>query len=154
VTDEAWVRGFGDLVLAFPNREQSSQEAQSRAVVYRRHLDDLTDPQWKHAVAVVIRSERWFPTVAALRDYAETWTPPVAGYLGSAPRTEEQDTLDREAARKGLERIKAAVTERLRDLPPMPALGELPAAPRVVVAHDDRLEELRRQRDALLSEQE
>lgn len=149
MTDEAWVRGFGELILAFPNREQTTVEATARAQLYRKHLDTLSDEQWGYAVRLAILRDGWFPTVARLLEFGESYTPPAAGYLGPAPRTQEQEQVDREAARKGLELVKAAVAERGLPILPPPSMPE----PVVVVAHDDRLDDLRRQREKILSEE-
>jgi len=161
VTDRAWVEGFRELQLAYPNREQAVDEADGRSALYRRHLDDLTDEQWRHAVAEVIRAERWFPTVAALREYAEGYVPAnvrllAAGpdYLANGPRSEDQKALDRTTAQAGLALVKAVVAKQLGGAPPLPALREVTAGPRVVVAHGDRLDELRRQREAIVAEAE
>lgn len=77
MTDREWVEGMKQLVVAFPDRDLPPEVLESRGETYRRHLDDLTGAQWAHAVAEAVKSERWFPTIAALRDIAEGYMPPM-----------------------------------------------------------------------------
>jgi hypothetical protein len=109
VTNRGYARGMSDLAVAFPaGREEDAQIANERGRIYRQHLDDLTDAAFAYAVSQAIARERWFPTVAALREYA-AGAPPPAGAL-PAPRSPEAIEASREEARAnargGLEIIR------------------------------------------------
>jgi hypothetical protein len=143
MTDESWTTGMHALVVAFPDREMNRGYASDRGALYRHHLNHLTDEAWMHAVSEAIRTERWFPTIAALLDLAGEYRPALL-YIGPAKRTEEEAEEARAQARRGLELVKQAVAERVKKLPPAPAPSPLPEA-NVVVAHDDRLDKLRQQ---------
>lgn len=110
MTDAAWLKGHHDLVVAFPDRDMSNEYAHDRGKLYRDHLDDLSEEQWFHAVATAIQHERWFPTVAALRDYATAWHPPL---LREPPRSDEDLSRDRAATQRGLRMVRA-VLERMK----------------------------------------
>lgn len=151
MTDSGWAAGIAKLLVAFPDRDQSAGVLQARGQVYREHLEDLSDEAWFWAVSEAVKGERWFPTVAALRDYAESYTP--AGYKLLPPaRTEEQREADRAEARRGVEMIR----EALKRLPPAP-VGLRPAEkrePALVHASDERLDELRRQAEEIMAGEE
>ncbi len=70
MTDEAWVLGIGDLVLAFSGADVPPDMLKAKGEVYRRHLDHLSDEDWLRAVAMAVRSEKWFPSIASLVEYA------------------------------------------------------------------------------------
>ena len=110
--DHAWARGMAELQKSgLPGWPTDPQESAMRAELYRRHLDDLGEDAWLHAVAEAVRQGRWFPLVEALRGYAAEWAP-AQPLLPPARRSEEQLAEAREAARRGLELVRAAVAER------------------------------------------
>lgn len=78
MTDEAWAKGMGDLVLALERRNLSPDEAAARGEVYRRHLNHLSDDEWFRAVDSAIGREESFPAVAALLRYANPPEPAAA----------------------------------------------------------------------------
>lgn len=78
MTDAAWVKGMGQLVLALERRTLSPSEARARAGIYRRHLDDLSDEQWLQAVDRAVATMEWFPSIAALRRFAQPAALPEA----------------------------------------------------------------------------
>ena len=86
VSDQAWMQGMTELGVAFPNAAEEREAKALRGSVYRRGIAPyLTDHQWRYAVSEAIRSERWFPGVAVLLDYARSAPPPPnAGLLGAA----------------------------------------------------------------------
>jgi hypothetical protein len=147
MTDAAWVRGMGELVLGLARADETREKADARAQLYRRHLDDLTDEAWLYAVDGVMKTCTFFPTIAELRAAAETWRPESAGYLPPARRTDEERAADAEATRRGLEMVRAAVGEDVGDpVKPMPsAKVERPAHE----ATEDRLALLRAQAEAI-----
>lgn len=112
MTEEAWTEGMAMLAVAFPTREEDPRAAALRGRVYREALDDLTDGAWLTAVREAIRDERWFPSVAALREYAEAAAPPPLA-LPAPQRTPEQEAEARSIARLGLELVKAAFRKAL-----------------------------------------
>lgn len=71
----AWTAGMTALVLAFPSREQTETVQEARGRLYQQHLADLTDEQWGHAVRESICRDRFFPTIAELRNYAASAAP-------------------------------------------------------------------------------
>lgn len=73
MTDKAWAQGYGELVLAFPLRASGADESAARGAVYRKHLDELSDGAWLHAVHEAITEAEWFPPVAALLAWAAEW---------------------------------------------------------------------------------
>lgn len=108
--DEQWIRGMSELAASFPDRDLPEQVLAVRGDVYRRELDHLDGDRWLFAVREAIRNERWFPTVAALLEYAESaGAPPVAGLLPPPRRTEEEKERDRQAARAAIEEIRRIV---------------------------------------------
>lgn len=147
MNDSDWATGWRDLGLSYPQREEAEEVVASRAGLYRRHLDDLAPAAWLFAVETVIGSSRWFPTVAELREAAAAWRPEVAGYLPPSSKTEAELEAEREesreAARRGLEMIRAAYQESAKSLPPVPVVS-LPEPAEVRVT-EERLTELRRQ---------
>lgn len=98
-----------------------------RGQVYRRELDGLADEAWFFAVREAIRNERWFPTVAALLEYAEAAGAPLAPVAG---RIEEHRMTPEEraaSARRGLELIREALKARGIDVDGAP-VQDMPAA--------------------------
>jgi hypothetical protein len=151
MTDAAWVRGMGELVLGLARAHETREKADARAQLYRRHLDDLSDEAWLYAVDGVMKTCTFFPTIAELRAAAETWRPESAGYLPPARRTDEERAADAEATRRGLEMVRAAVGEDVGDpVKPMPA-AKVERQPRegTVEATEDRLALLRAQAEAI-----
>jgi len=73
MTDKAWAQGYGELVLAFPVRGSGAEESRARGAVYRKHLDELSDGAWLHAVGCAIRESGWFPPVRDLLAWAAEW---------------------------------------------------------------------------------
>lgn len=102
--------GMHSLNVAF-NREPSHDTA----TLYKAALEDLTDETFRAAVRDVIREERFFPPPAVIRDYAERIAASNVLLLPPA-RSEEQKATDREATRRGLEIVRAALKERGIDL--------------------------------------
>jgi hypothetical protein len=100
LNDEAWGRGMLALIVAFPARDEAPEVVSERGRIYREHLDDISDHAWAHAVRESIERERWFPTVAALRDYAAS-APPERKALPT-PRSPEAVSESRETARQAL----------------------------------------------------
>jgi hypothetical protein len=88
MTDKAWAQGYGELVLAFPLRGSGADESAARGAVYRKHLDELSDGAWLHAVSRAISEATWFPTVSSLRDFAREW------HGGATLETDERKRLD------------------------------------------------------------
>lgn len=95
---------MAELVATLPSQEVGAVHAEVRGRIYREELSRLTDAQWSFAVREAIRRERWFPTVAALREYAAEYQVPTK-LLGPG-RSDDQRDLDREEARRGLELIR------------------------------------------------
>jgi len=157
MTNEAWLVGLKRLVLAFPDRDMSEGYAQERGNLYRPHLDDLADAAWLHAVAEAVRHERWFPTVAALRDYTAGWTPTQPLLPGRTPEQIEADLAERrESARAGAAMLRAGLEARGllpagETLKPMPSERPEQARDPVMANTGDetRLAELRRQADEI-----
>jgi len=115
VTNRGYARGMSDLAVAFPaGREEDAKIASERGRLYRQHLDDLTDEAFAYAVGQAVKHERWFPTVAALREYAAA-APPPAGAL-PAPRSPEQIEAVREEGRantaRGMEIFRRELAAR------------------------------------------
>lgn len=151
MTDAAWLRGMGELVLGLARQDESREKSDARARLYRKHLDDLNDEAWLYAVDGVMKTCTFFPTIAELRAAAESWRPEAAGFLPPARRTPEEIAADAEATRRGLEMIRAAVGEAAGDpVKPMPAAGVgLQPRDTEVEATEDRLALLRAQREAI-----
>jgi hypothetical protein len=145
MTDAEWSRGWGELTVAYPQRDEASEQTALRASLYRKHLDDLDPRAWLHAVTEAIRTEAWFPAVARLRECAGAWREPV---LPSLPMTEEEREERREAARAGLRMIEAAVYGARKSEEPRVTLPDMPE-PRVVTVSDERLDVLRRQAEQI-----
>jgi hypothetical protein len=146
--DAEWARGWGELIVAYPARDEANEQTGLRAGLYRKHLDDLEPAAWLFAVERVIRSEAWFPTVAQLRAHAEAWRPPV---LPALPPSEEEREEARAAARRGLELVMAAVVEvepNLAGAGPVRSAVTFPE-PLTVEATDDRLALLRAQAEQI-----
>lgn len=111
MTDAAFVQGLTLMVRAgLPGWPEDREIAAERSRALRELLDDITDAAWLHACTEVAKHERWFPVPGVLREYAGTYQPPYP--LLPPARTEEEREADREAARKGLELIKAAFDAR------------------------------------------
>lgn len=101
MTDAAWIKGMAELAAAFPAKDQDQAVMATRGQVYRRELGRLTDTSWRYAVSQAVQHERWFPTVAALLDYA-TDAPdelPKAGLLTQG------EPVSREEFRRGFDEI-------------------------------------------------
>lgn len=144
--DRTWAEGMAALQKSgLPGWPTESQESAGRADLYRRHLDDLSDDAWIFAVREAITNERWFPTVAALRDYASSYTSARA-FLPEPRRTPEQVEADRKEARRGLELVKAAM-ESAQPVAQvtMPVAKAMPP----IEASDERLAELRQQAEEI-----
>jgi len=78
MTDDDWRAGYGRLRLAFPPPADTTREvAAARGRVYREALDDLSPVAWRHAVTLALQRERFFPTIALLRDYAADYVAPA-----------------------------------------------------------------------------
>lgn len=145
MTDAEWSRGWGELTVAYPQRDEASEQTALRASLYRKHLDDLDPPAWLSAVTQAIRTESWFPAVARLRECADAWRAPV---LPALPMTEEEKQAGRAAAVRGLELVKAAVV-RTSVTTERPAIQTFGFGPAVVEASDERLDLLRRQAEQI-----
>lgn len=78
MTEEVWLKGMGDLVLALEKRTVSPEEAAARGDLYRRVLGGLTDEEFLRAVAMAIQHEEFFPPPATLLRYAQPAPPPAA----------------------------------------------------------------------------
>lgn len=141
MTDAAWIEGMRQLAF-LPDPITDPEIKAERSALYRQELDELSDARWLYAARAAFRSERWFPTVAALFDYATAYRPDVAGLL-PPPRSAEQLEADRESCRRGLELIRQAVRERAQKepAPPTPAPYREPAA--IVVVREERIAELK-----------
>lgn len=107
MTDAAWAKGMADLVAMLPDSSTSDETVREhRASLYRRILDYLSDDAWLHAVSEAIARERWFPSVAVLREYGESFTP---SYPALPPaRDVATREADRAEAKRGLELCRAA----------------------------------------------
>lgn len=142
--DSEWSKGWTELSIAYPPREEADEVAASRANLYRKHLDDVPPEAWLFAVTQAIRSDSWCPTIARLRDFVDAWRPPV---LPALPPSEEEREEQRAASRKGLELVMEAVAERTGE-PAAPAVAA-PPEPLTVEATEDRLALLRAQAEAI-----
>lgn len=73
-----------------------------RGNVFQREVSHLTDEVWAYAVSQALKCERWFPTPAAILEYAAEYEPPldIAGYLPA--RTPHSIEEQRAEFRKGL----------------------------------------------------
>ena len=141
--DAQWARGWAELIVAYPQREEASEQGALRAALYRKHLDDLAPDAWLFGVEQVIRTETWFPTVAHLRACADAWRPPV---LPALPMSEEEREDARAAARAGLAMLQAAFDAGA--VGPVRAMPEV--RPEVVVeASEDRIALLKRQAEEI-----
>lgn len=83
-----------------------------RGATYRQELQGLTDEQWEHAVRECLRGEEWFPVIATLLRYASEYEPPTLRLPPADRRTPEEIERGREAARKGMEMIRAEMAKR------------------------------------------
>ena len=114
MTDEAWIRGMGQLAACFPSAEESQERKAIRGQTYRQALNRLTDETWSYAVKAAIEHERWFPTVAALMDYAnDAPAPEPKGLLPADTRSIEER---REDFRRGFETFRKLFNEHVADL--------------------------------------
>lgn len=148
MTDREWLEGWARVERAFANFASLPREEKAdRAAVYREALDDLTGEAWVHGAREAVRLERttFLPSPGKLREYAETWRPPVAGLLEER-RTPEQREVDRETARAGVETIRAALAERGLVV----AAAPVKPMPEPV---DERMERLRKQAEAFRAEE-
>lgn len=103
MTNEGWLKGLEELMAAFPDRDLPEEVLEKRGEIYRRELAGLTDEQWRFAVSEAIKSERWFPTVHSLLEFAESAGAPqrpVVGLLGKG-----DGWGDREEFRRGFEEV-------------------------------------------------
>ena len=118
MTDRSWLEGLQELLLAFPDRDLSKEQSDERARFYRRQLDALTDEQWTHAVAEVIRTktDTFFPAVGQLLELAQTWSPGTQG-LPAPKRTEAELAEARAIAKWGLNLCRAAFEVATRTQP-------------------------------------
>jgi len=70
MNDEAWIKGMGELVMAYPDgRDLSPERTRAMGEVYRKALDELTDEEWLRAVSVAIGKEERLPSPATLLRY-------------------------------------------------------------------------------------
>jgi hypothetical protein len=77
VEEGAWFQGMTELMVSFPIAEEPEEAKAIRGQVYRRELQPyLTDHQWRYAVSEAIRTERWFPQVSVLMEWAQAAPPP------------------------------------------------------------------------------
>lgn len=147
MTDAAWMAGLALLHQAgLPGWPTDPAESEARSNTLRTLTDELSDAEWLHACTEAAKRERWFPVPATLRDYASTYVS-LARMLGPA-RGEAQRQLDRAECERGLALVKAAVAERAKLLPPAPTVS-LPPDPHLAVRTDERMDELRRQAEAI-----
>lgn len=139
MTNDGWLTGLRELLAAFPDRETEPEIAATRGEVYRRELNALTDETWLYAVRECVRHERWFPTVAAILDYASDAPEPAKKALGPPP-----EFGDREAFRRGYEEVfKPAL--KAHGIDPDAAVGRFPEA---------KLEKAREQARQIVEESE
>ena len=61
---------FGTLATGFPKQQLSDREADAKLALYIRSLNDIPPDALEHAVAHVLKSQTWFPTVAEIRQAA------------------------------------------------------------------------------------
>jgi len=143
IDDQVFRVGLHALAVAF-NREMSEDLRD----VYREALGGMSNDQFRGAVREVILAERFFPPPALLLGYGREVARSLA--LPEPPRTEEDREAGRLAARAGLEAVKARYQEAAAKLPPAPIVT--PPPPELVVASDERMDELQRQKAAILAE--
>lgn len=136
MTDHSWNQGLQDLLAAFPDRDLDPAMLARRGEVYRRELGHLTDAQWLHAVSEALRSERWFPPVSALLEFAATAPRPMVPWLPESTLSPDER---RALMREGMATIRAEMEAR-----GMP-LDVLPAMPAGRSEREERLAELRDQ---------
>ena len=106
MTGQAWIRGMGQLSLAFPRREETPEEISARGNLYREMLSELSDEQFLYAVHEIIRADDWFPTIARILSVGFEYRPQVAGYITEGEEPEELGREQRNAlAREWLEKI-------------------------------------------------
>lgn len=106
MTNEAWIQGMKELAACLPDKEQEEAVLSLRGEVYRRELNALTDESWLYAVRQAVRNGEWYPTVAALLNYAmdaPDEKPPATAYLP------EPRAVSRDEFRKGFETFKRAL---------------------------------------------
>jgi hypothetical protein len=124
MTEQAWLKGMAELAASFPDRDEAPEVKAIRGQVYRRELARLTDETWLYAVRSAIQSEKWFPSVAALLDYAnDAPEAPVKGLLPADTRTVEEKRAD---FREGFERFRSLFKEHMADLDQLAASKEMP----------------------------
>lgn len=112
-----------------------------RKEIYFEALVDVDTDLFVAGVASALRECRWFPTPAELRERAEA-ARPLRLALPPPPRSLEQIEADREATRRGLELIRAAVAERAA---PTLCVAEPEKTAKVVHLTSERLALLRAQ---------
>lgn len=136
MTDKAWLEGMAEFqrveMPGWPYDDPVIAEERARA--YRRHLNTLSDGQWLFAVGEAIRACKWFPTVHELLDFGESYRP--AYRMLEPARTPDQREIDRETAKRGLERIREECEKAGLILPR--------SGPLTVELTDERREELKR----------
>jgi len=148
VTDEAWARGMADLIVMLPDSSPVDESVRARrSRLYREHLHEFSDEAWFFAVAESIKAEKWFPSVATLRSYAEGFTPEYP--MLPPGRGEEEKERDREMARKGLELCAEAFERATGQKAPIVGRSMPHATPEDEL--DARLEALRRQAQEIQS---
>jgi len=145
---------MADLVATLPDSSPTDEDLREhRARVYRGQLDHLPDEVWLFAVGEAIRCERWFPTVAALREYGERpqrteLTQFVAnGFPGVHPALppaadDTQREIGRVEAKRGVELCRAAYEEAMRRK--APTVASFPRVELEIELTEERREELKR----------
>lgn len=144
IDDQVFRVGLHALAVAF-NREMSEDLRD----VYREALGGMSNDQFRSAVREVILAERFFPPPAVLLGYGRDAASASQPLL--PPRTEEDREAGRLAAKAGLDAVKAKYQEAAKKLPPAPTVT--PAPSELVVASDERMDELQRQKAAILADE-
>lgn len=142
MNDIVWAKGMADLIVMLPDSSPVDASVRTRrSQLYREHLDEFSDAAWLHAVSLAVSTEKWFPSVATLREYAQSYTP---AYPMLPPgRGEEQREQDREIAKRGM-KLCAEAFERATGI----------KAPLVGMPMPEPLrDDVRSEREALLKQQ-
>lgn len=172
MTDHGWDEGYSLLEANLRDTDKTPAMKALRGATLRAAMDHLTDEQWGVVVQQALRSESgWFPVLGELEAYAAA-LPPTGSVMfvptedGRVRRviteatpapalTDETRTPEerREDAKRLLDQVVAAVTEREKHLPPTPVVTQ-PEPAALVVLSDERLDELRRQARAIAEQPE
>lgn len=171
MTDHAWDEGYSLLEANLRDTDKTPAMKALRGATLRAAMDHLSDERWGVVVQQALRSASgWFPVLGELEGYAAalpatssiTFVPTGNGRVrrviteaspaSALPEDTRAPEERREDARRLLDQVVVAVTEREKQLPPTPFVTQ--PEPVVVVLSDERLDELRRQARAIAEQAE